>query len=399
MKTILTPITFLLFSFHFFGQNITQIEKLEAKIDKLTKIVEGDNDTTFSVGELFLKHTNIPYYNKDNELISDGFNIKEVRVEIKNGVIIDVNIYTDDGKYFTNRNAPISFNRINNKKDALYYEINNDIYKIYMNSIFLYKPKRNFLPKDGIFILTDIDSSKVLYKSAGINSLLNVKIYSDILGLIDKESNGLAQTEVFFSIPIHRKNIPNSSIYLFNNFSMKVQLSRLDKKYQTTSVSIIDSSFSRITFNQRKWLNIELQLSLINGHIEKKTANTFSLDFITGLNISNFGDYSDTTNYTLPFIGLNPTINLQSSRNFGVNLSSKIFVEYFPMKQSEKYGNKRIYFAPQIELFFNPYGKIGSKIFSRISYTTLTQTRGDYWSFQFGYNLSFSELINNKLDD
>lgn len=443
MKNVIGLVISLFTTVCVFGQDTTGIQRADStesltlvelndKLKKIISIIEEDKDTTLKIGNVFLKQDLLTYtyittvesnvsrkeckaIRNDNDpsnycnlklkkskrhinkhVISDSSKIKDVRIILNNGVISDIFIYTKNGMVFSNNFAPISLNRINKGTDKLSANSNKTNYYVQLNSVLKYEVIENYIPSDDNFILTASDTAKAIYKNSGINSLINVRLYSDILGLIGKESNGLAQTEIDFSIPIHRRNVRNKYLYWFSDLNAKAQLSRLDEKYQSTGFNTVDSSFSRITFNQRKWFNLEIGTSIFSGNITKRSNNKFSIDLLGGINVSSFAGYTDTVNYVLPYLGLNPSITLKSSKNFGVNFSAKLIWERFPDKQTDSFGNVLSIFSPELELFFNPLGKPGSKIFSRINYTTLTQTRGAYWNFQFGYNVSISELINDK---
>lgn len=409
-----------------------KIDNLEAKLDKLIKVIKEDKDTTLKLGVLSLKDnqylkyrvrevTNSKVSRKDCREKRDNSNpsttcimklrkknrflykyttdkslIEKVRLTISNGVINDITVYTENEFVFSNNSSPIDIDRVNLGKDLLTY---NDAlnYSVLLNSFLIYEKLEKGFPNDVSFELNDT-VSKAIYQSTGINSLINVRLYSDVLGLIGEESNGLAQTEVDFSIPVHRKNIRNRYKYYFSDFNIQAQLSRLDEKYQATNIDATDSSFSRINYNQRKWFNIEAGLTAYSRNLTKKSMNKFNLNLIAGLNVSKFGGLNDTANYAFPYLGLNPELILKSSKNMGIKASAKVYFEYFTEKQHESYGDNQWYFAPQLELFYNPLGKPGSKIFSRINYVTLTKSSGAYWNFQFGYNISISELINDKVD-
>lgn len=108
--------------------------------------------------------------------------------------------------------------------------------------------------------MTSSDSSKPLTKAVGLNSLVNLRLFTDVLGLLGEESNGLAQTELDFIIPLHRRNVSNHYAYWCSDVRMKSTFSRLDSKYKYTAVDTLTNSLERSILNQRKWFNAEIGL-------------------------------------------------------------------------------------------------------------------------------------------
>lgn len=375
----------------------TKFEKLKAEFEKLKKIIEeGAKDTSMIIGKLWLKDTTvIEYYSEDS--ITDTITIKEVVIQIRNGVVNDIQVFANNNQIYTNKAAGITLSGLIENSNKLVTRKGNKTYFIYCQDIMGFKRKDQYFPADDYLELTELNQRKELTKKVGINSLIDARIYSDLLGLLGKESNGLAQTEVNFAFPLHRINLPNTFGYWLGDLSASFQFSRLDEKYQSTNVSLIDSNLSRSELNQRRWLHTEIGLSLFSHTLQKKSSNKVYYNLITGFSLSNVGDFNDTSNVSLPFVGGNIHIKLSVSDNFGMNISLKGYNQYLPSRSDLNYGNSRWVFAPQVEVFFNPYGKPGSKIFGRTGYVGM-EGQDPFWQIQFGYTLSFSELINGKVD-
>lgn len=328
---------------------------------------------------------------KKNEI---QITITKVRFSFSDGYINSVRVYTADGYIFNNGMAPISLNRINKRSDVLECLDPTHHYVIYLSDIIEYDEGKRFLPSDADIELTLKDTSTMVTKSVGINSIVNLRLFTDALALLDQESNGLAQTELDFSIPIHRRNVANKYFYWFSDVNFKAQFSRLDNDFRYTAVDTSSNMLSRDILHQRRWFNAEIGLPSFKGRLAKRSESTYGLDLIAGLNASNIANNGDSSTFILPYFGFNPKLHLASSSNFGVDIALPFFYEIFPAKQTDSYGDGKWFFNPNLEVYYNTFGDRSSRIFGRIGYTTLTETRGDYFTLQIGYTISLSKKLN-----
>ncbi|PWH85411.1 hypothetical protein [Brumimicrobium oceani] len=367
------------------------IDAFEKSISRERKREYEDDENYISFSKIRRKNRHL--YKK----VNDSVKIETVKISISNNAINSITIYSTEGHEFKNGFSPINLNRINNGGDILRCRKDRVTYSIDLSDIIQFDETVRYFPEDISFLLTSIDSSKPLTKAVGLNSLVNLRLFTDALGLLGEESNGLAQTELDFTIPLHRRNVSNHYAYWFSDVRMKSTFSRLDSKYKYTAVDTLTNSLQRSILNQRKWFNAEIGLVFFKGNFTKRSENYFRLDLVAGLNLSRIANNGDSLNYILPYFGLSPKLHLASSSNFGIDMYLPIYSELFPAKQTESYGEPRWLFSPNFELYYNTFGNKSSRIFARLGYTTLLQTRGDYFTLQFGYNISISEKIKEKL--
>jgi|GEM_PF-6657752 len=419
----------------------TKLDSLEAKVSNLQKtlyeikkIVTNDTVTTFSIGTFKLFATDeIKVYKyvptnmkkedcdkKSNSEYSKGkcttkeeasfkITISKVIIEISDGVITDIQVITKENKTFSNGLAPIAVNKFNERCDWLSYK--NELSEYY------YLPTCNFLnwernggysPSDVRFELIKKDETRSLAKDVGINSVFNIKLYTDMLSAFGGEDNGLIQTEANFKTPLISSNLYNKPVFLLHYFTTNFRLSRFDDKFKYTSVlvdnsdtihSSSDTSFSRQTLHQRNWLNFDVGFNLISGQFGNKSKSGAALDLVVGFALSNFASSTDTLTVGLPYIGLNPSIKIIPAPNFGIILSSQLIWQYAPQLKDKSYGQEKKIISPELEMFWNPLSSPGNKIFARARYVTMFGDNNPFWQFQLGYNLSLSEIINKKLEN
>jgi hypothetical protein len=367
-------------------------------IDAFEKSISRERKSEYEDDEDYISFSKIRRKNRHlYKKVNDSVKIKSVKISISNNAINSITIYSTEGHEFRNGFSPINLNRINNGGDILRCRKDRKIYSIDLSDIIQFDETVRYYPEDISFLLTSSDSSKPLTKAVGLNSLVNLRLFTDVLGLLGEESNGLAQTELDFIIPLHRRNVSNHYAYWCSDVRMKSTFSRLDSKYKYTAVDTLTNSLERSILNQRKWFNAEIGLVFFKGDFTKRSENNFSLDLIAGLNLSRIANNGDSMSYILPYFGFSPKLHLASSSNFGIDMYLPIYSELFPAKQTESYGEPRWLFSPNLELYYNTFGDKSSRIFARLGYTTLLQTRGDYFTLQFGYNISISEKIKEKI--
>lgn len=365
----------------------------------MTNIVKNlsenfEKDTTLSVGYFKLIDDKLKIKDKDKKELNEKDTIKKVIIDIKDGVIFSLQVITSKNRVYSNWKAPIevytfSTNRCDKlrcKKDNTY--INTCDFLNYIHS-------SNVNPDDARFILTKVDETKKIYRNHGLNQVFNIRLFSDMLGVFGKESNGLVQTEVEFKTNLHNRNIKDANFYFVRHFRFNFNLSKFDDKFNSTSLG---ESYSRSSLNQRSWLKSEIGINIFKGTLSRPSSNTsISLDFIGGFALSEVGDSSNISTMALVHYGLNPSIEVKALKNLIAVFSSSIKWQFVPNLKNKKFHLDMAVITPQFEIAWNPLGSKSSKIFARVNYNAIINDNKDYWNFQLGYNLLLSNLVGNYL--
>jgi hypothetical protein len=422
MKKLLSLTTlFLLISAFAFSQKAESTDKtkidteLSEKIDKLTESVQKLSDkikvdtlTSADVGEItFYKSESVPNYTyekkegfkkKQKTENSTKIKITKVVIEVRDGVVHDVQVFTDNGRVFSNNLAPIELNRLNERCDLLGSKFFDGQQEFYVQTCDFLNFERmgGFIPNDVRIVLTKEDNKYLFKKEVGINSIFNIRLYSDLLGSLGNKPNGLVQTDVDFRTPLLTTNMWNSNTQLLNYFNFHFNLSRFDNDFQYTT---LDSTFKRIDFYQRSWLTTELGFNIISGNLSKKSNNRWAADLVGGVSLSNAVTDQDTTTVLLPYFGLNPNLSMKVARNIFVNISSKLIWQYAPKLKDNAYGSEVRIIRPEFEISWNPLSSPGNKLFGRVRYVQQFNDNNPFFQFQLGYNLSLSEIINKKIEN
>lgn len=395
----------------------SKISSLQKTLNEVKKIVANDTITSYSVGTFTLFATDnliIYHYVTDSDkkkiktATSDKVNITKVIVDISGGVISDIQVLTKENKTFTNGSAPIEVNRFNERCDLLKFFNGNELVYLQTCDFMNWVRSGNYTPNDARFELVKKDDSKSLAKDVGVNSIFNIKLYSDMLSAFGNESNGLVQTEANFKTPLISSNIKNKPFFLLHYFTANFRLSKFDDKYKYSSVLVdnsdtiytsSDTTFSRQTLNQRNWLNIDVGFNILSGQFGNKSKSGYAVDILGGFALSNFASFKDSMTVGLPYWGFNPSIKIVPAPNLGLNLSCPLIWQYAPQLKDKGYGQEKKIISPEIEMYWNPMSSPGNKIFARARYVTMVGDNNPFWQVQVGYNLALSEIINKELEN
>lgn len=370
-----------------------KVDHLTKTIDKLSKAFEADTSGKLYVGELIVyEFDKIPLY-KDSLIPDSTVNIKEVRIEVKQGVIVHIEVRTEENINFSNGQAPIEIKKIGDKRcDYLRAEVSAGQINIKICDFLRCDEDEIYLCEKDKFTLTENESTKKLYRSTSLNSIINVRLYTDMLAALGDEGNGLVQTEADYLGVLHNSNFPNFNAYFFRYLTVNFQLSKFDSEFSTT---FLNSEFSRKKLLQRSKIKTEVGISLISGFIEPKTNNLLSFDLIAGVNLSNVSEPADSSEKTvsLPYWGFKPSLMLMESDNFEFKVSLDYVWQYNPELDNEVYGSVMNVFTPQLYASWHPEKDPSNQIFARVKYSYIAQEKLPFWVFQFGYSLKLSELI------
>lgn len=325
------------------------------------------------------------------ELTSETVSIDSVIFLTKDGYIVELQVVCGNKK-FSNSRAPIalSSDRLN-KSDVLAFRNNQTDEYIFMNEIFHYIPKKSYSSEDDYFVLTPKNNSHWLTKNVGINSIFDIKLYSDALGVLGGKANGLVQTDANLKQFIHRKNFFNMGIFLpFSYFKFNLNASKFDSKLGFTD----SSTFNRSSLLQKSWLSVDISFNAIHGWVTKKSLSSYYGDFGCGLNLSNLAKSKDTVTTISYSFFLEPGLDLKIADNIGTNISTRFIWNYSPQLDFDYQQSERLFIRPNFGLYWNPKGNKASRVFGRVSYNVDTRDKkNNYVQMQIGYSIQLTSLV------
>ena len=408
-----------------------QLSEILKQLKKIEDIINANSrDTSSVVATLNLKEVlTIPVYEtikvkEDGKLLKqkkrktykDSFKITKVTIVIKDGTVYDIKVYGSLGKnheFFTNGLCPIDLKdkRFSADGDRLNLTIIDDnadgstkknLY-VYLKDVLYLEPGRNYAPDDAQFTLNAENKKQNLSKSVGINSILEIKLFSDFLAVFDKKPNGLVQSDIFFKQTIHKANVWDKGIYIANNFKFNLVLSKFDSQDQ---YAMIDSSLRRSTVLQHSKLKSTVSLNLINGWVHRKSPSSYYIDIGGGISSADLKDTLRTYNVTSPSVFAEVGLEFKNFDNMGISLSHRLIAEWSPgMKQfnnykfntdqvdKQIYDDQRFFSKTSILFYWNPLGNKSSRIFGRFNlFIDNHDFKNLFYQAQFGYTLLLSNL-------
>ena len=378
----------------------SKLEKINSKLDYvLERIRNNGNDEKQFIGVISMKNdTPIKIYDyskqQNKSIETPTVKIDKVTMLIKDGYIIDLTAYSKYEK-FTNTKAPIAISSRRFSKLDYLQNINNTSKSILLKDFLNFDPESSFLPEDGFIILTKEKKADSLYRNVGINTLLDLRLYTDALSLFGKESNGIAQTDIRIKHILHRINVKNTGAFLGHYFKFNLSAAKFDSKN-----NFIDSAkFSRTSLIQKSWLNAEVAYNLLTTWIEKKSLSTFYLDIGFGINASNLALKTDTGSIIGQNIFVEIGLNLKSSDNIGLDFSTRLISNYSPQTPFADGNNTEKILKFGTEVYWNPLKDKAGRLFGRVNYimsTLNSDKKNNFLQVQLGYSVLLSKAIKSR---
>lgn len=415
-RSHLCCLMFLFQSINTFSQVVTtddRLKKIEETLSVIEKRITEEGDQHEEVGKFVLFELNDikvhrlrsgkKSYSKSTP---NPITIQSVKLNIKDGAIVDMQVITTGNETFTNYVAPISINLFNESGNYLTF-LNRDgvIDAIYTNNFIRWERERGFNPEDRVVTLDSKTRTQTLRRGVGINHVIDLSLFTDLPGLFGDKPNGITQTEAFVKLVTNNGPLKypftekinfkiKSPLILCKFISLRATFSRFDSKYEAVKMNA-DSSVSRQDLLQRSDANVDLTLNLFSTWLPKKSANWFNANAGAGIYGSDLLSLDDTVSVVLPYFFLEPTFEVKAAQNFGLDLSLKFIRQYAP--QLPKDGDWRWIFRPQATLYWSPPGDVGSKIFARAAFVNdLHEKKAPFYQIQVGYSIRFSDLVAGR---
>jgi hypothetical protein len=351
--------------------------------------LQDDKDEKDTIG-IFTVHKfdEIQVYN-EKETVVEKISISEVTFDIKDGVIIDLQVVTTDHRIFTNLSAPIALSRFHRCDILGYYNGNETVY-IRSCDFISWKRHNTFIPDDQHFRLTKKNSSKILFRGAGLNQISDVRFYSDLLGTLGNEANGIAQTEGSTRIFINNLNFKNTGLIFFRYGGISFQASKLDSKFSTTKN---DSNLTNLKFLQRNWLNIDLTANIFSVWLQNKSRSWASLNAGAGATLTRLAEKSDTLSRTGNYYFLEVLGEFKEISNFGIDFSTRFFWLTVP-GVGGNFGKLNPLIKVSTNIYWSPLANTRNRVFLRVNYFQDLVEKGEpFFQFQVGYSVVLSSLL------
>ena len=379
----------------------SKIQQVSNKVDELIqRIQNAETDKKEQVGvisfsdtipvHLYVKDPNTHKMKKTGRMIT----VERVSLLLKDGYAVEILVFSGRRK-FTNTKAPVTISTRRFMQTEYLLNVKNLDESVLLKEVLSYDAFNSFFPDDGHVWLTHSQPSDTLAKNIGVNSVFDLRLYTDALGTFGNTPNGILQTDAHVKQFLHRLNVANTGLFLGQYFKFNFNASKFNQ-----GQNFEDSShFSRSGLMQKAFINAEFAYNILNVWVEKKSISIFYWDIGGGISVTNLAGLKDTGNVTTQNLFSEIGVNLQSSSNIGLNLYGRTTLQYSPQTPFESQGNALWFLRFGGEVFWNPFGDQANRIFSRVNYTFSTkhsEKQHQFFQFQFGYSVLLSKLIGKS---
>lgn len=392
---------------------LKQLETIYKKQDSIKKniaerieeINKKDSLIKSSLKKLFLNKS------KKNWLVH------EINIEINEGFITDIlvtliedvnpELKTPEKRYFTN-NYPtslVSYRRYSKNNLVEKYSNNEERINTTISLIdvldYQHKMGKNYVPNNQTIQLSRENNVKDLILKTNINSLIDFRVYSDFLGLINETPNGIINFET--SSKFFLTTINNNNCHWAKSISPFFKYSRFDNDDRSIQLNLNDSTVNRkLDLAQKSYLQLGAQLSLLEFKFSKESSFTYKIPLLLQMNISesdtieNVIDEKLTMNTVIFGVGFH--LNMKRTKKFGFDLGFD-FENYNQKGNSDSINTISDFtvFGAGAEIYYYNSEDSDSAFYLRMQYKTTIKPAENFASIQFGYKTSLNISSNKKI--
>jgi hypothetical protein len=347
----------------------------------------------------------------DTELIDaikkndkDLWDIEEIDIDVYDGLIADLIVTlthknSKSIKRFTNK-VSISVLRFSKYGHHRLYETNGSGNFVRVKDVLSYTSKTgvNYFPDNALVNIGKEETTKPLQIKRGLKSILDFRVYTDLLGLVDEESNGIINFEASSTIKISPSPVAMAwtEFLFFKEIKPYFNYSRFDKENRAiettfnTTLSKYEIS-NNLNLIQNAFISTGIELNLIQLKLQKEFPFSLSFPLVYEFNMTEVLLGTEKVKVNSYRTSLGVSANFRRTKNFGLNIG------FFYSKVDNKYGSEYLIQSPEFNLyelnselyFYNPKD-VNSAFFLRLNTRRITDREINYASIQFGYKKAFS---------
>ncbi|RNL78221.1 hypothetical protein ED312_19350 [Sinomicrobium pectinilyticum] len=392
----------IVFPGHFPVSKPYQVALLRRRIDSVNKTLELRGKAASRVN--FTLKKAVKDRKSGDEVLSEGTTVElhiayidSVKVAISEGVIEHLKVYTSDGNSFYNTKSPIPILTIEKRFDDRLFNPQNGNFILLKDALYFEADRRfNYFPDAQELTIknTRTDSgiktgSQKLYAENGLNALVNLQVYSDLLGVFGDEPNGLIQFEANTKLYLHRANYKNTYTFMpFDAIEPFFHFNRIESKFDTIALSSAQE-INRLELFRRYTYAVGLDVNLFRG--DWRPSNSFELKAGYMYSSSNLVIDDEKLNAALHTPYLEAVLKSRKLNNFGIDLRVRhAWQKLNPNTYIENdEWNDLLSFRAGVSYF--PDKKKTDKIFLRfINYLNLSDRKQDFALLQLGFSKAIS---------
>jgi hypothetical protein len=348
------------------------------------------------IGVMYLSHLKAYCYATANKEKKD-LTINRISVEIDEGTISDLDIYTSLGK-FSNKHA-ISIPRIRKAwNDQLFLEDSSDKYYVVLGEMLHYENTGSSykIPRNQIFTLDNTNPVQKMFINGSLSGIVDVKIFSDMLSLFENKPNGLLQTELSSKTIFNTRHFSNCGFYLFTYVKPFVHLSKFDKQFQAVKADTVDTTkINRTELIQRSSVRFGAELNVIQYEYKHRLVALLNGGWYSNMVKVQEKNETEPTNFYQNTFFVSASASLQKvwpiSVEFKLTLLYQDLIAYGTFKNTEY----RLFYNPQLTITYSKTPVSRDKLFLR--YNNVWEDSDlphAFNQFQFGYTANLNDLFN-----
>lgn len=361
-------------------------------VDSLVKRDSFKNETREYDFEF---QTPLQCYNaqKGNKIRLKIAEVDSVKVDIKEGTIELLKIYTNDGEIFYNTQAPVPIitmekcfsDKLRNPKDGCFVLLK-DVLSFDADTRF------NYFPDDTVFTMRRDSRKSIetfpLSASNDFSSFVNIQAYSDLLGVLGDKANGLVQIEANTKFYLHRGNVFNKFMYLLYAFEPFFHFSKIDSKFDTIALSS-PGEINRMEVFRRYTFSVGTDLNFFR--FDWRPANSFELKAGYQYSTSNLvfnGKKIDAILHT-PYA--EAAIKSKRMKNFGTDIRVRFLVQKLNPIDGIDTSSWDHLWAFKASVYYFSGSKNKDKVFLRfLNYVDPGNRKQDFSQLQLGFSKAIS---------
>lgn len=375
-------------------------EKFNNLSKKKTKLIKENKIKLIK----YFRSINNEYTHVLNRSEKDSWRVERVLIDVHEGLIIDLTVtlfneVSQRKRRFTNTNS-VSIVRFRKYGHHKLFETNGNGNFVRVKDVLDYTANTglNYFPDNALVTIGENDTKKPLQIKRGLNSILDLRVYTDFLGLLDEESNGIINFEASSTIKISPSPFVFSWLewMLFKDIKPYFNYSRFDKQNRAIATDITTSASTfkinnKLNLIQNAFIKAGFEVNVLQMKASKEFPFAFSVPFFYEFNMTEVSLGSEKTMVNTYQMGTGLNLNLKRTKSFGLNLG----MSYSEVKNKhslnalEQEGSFHLLGFNSELYFYNPKDQ-NSAFFLRLKTRRIIHHENNYSSIQFGYKKAFS---------
>lgn len=350
----------------------------------------------------------------------------KIDFELYEGSIRDIRVFLKDDKnnaYIFENRTPISLLRFN-KVSALNYlphtaqqtknYLEEDDFVLRVSDVlrYAYGKEGNYVPNNVSFSFPlkqkntktkelektnkKVENYYELKQSTALNNVIDLRTYTDFLGLFNANQNGIAQIEGEAAFFVNTFNMANRSVFLFKKIKPYVSYTRFDENDQFIDIPANGMNPLEITNNlsilERAYFNTGLTLDLVSFKLKKEYPFETHLYFSSRYQVAKVNIQEEEDNYAALGFGVGLAFEFRRLKNFAFNYSIEAdtyntsqYNTISGLSNNDSFGVLRT----EAEITYYPAKKKNNAIFLRLrAFDDLDSKGSSFFQAQFGYKFT-----------